>query len=59
MGPRHDPETLILTMDGGDSGLPDKEAVEALCRSVTRPLMILHGSDDNVVPFERGARAPS
>ena len=50
------PETLILTMESGDSGLPDREAVEALCRSVTRPLMILHGSDDNVVPFERGER---
>jgi pimeloyl-ACP methyl ester carboxylesterase/predicted glycosyltransferase len=50
------PETLILTMDGGDSGLPDKEAVERMCRSIRRPVCVIHGSRDAIVPFARGER---
>ena len=46
------PETLIAT-ELATSGLPDREAVEALCRSVTCPLRIVHGTNDQIVPFER------
>jgi pimeloyl-ACP methyl ester carboxylesterase/predicted glycosyltransferase len=50
------PETLILTMLGGDSGLPDVEAVEALCRSITCPAVVVHGTLDAVIPVARGER---
>jgi pimeloyl-ACP methyl ester carboxylesterase/predicted glycosyltransferase len=50
------PETLILTMIGGDSGLPDKEAAEQLCRSVRCPVFVVHGTADAVVPVARGER---
>jgi pimeloyl-ACP methyl ester carboxylesterase/predicted glycosyltransferase len=50
------PETLILTMDGGDSGLPDKAAVERLCRSIRCPVFVIHGSRDPILPVERGER---
>ena len=49
-------ETLILTMVGGDSGLPDLEAVEALCRSIHCPTFVVHGSADAVIPVARGER---
>jgi len=50
------PETLILTMLGGDSGLPDVEAVEALCRSIECPVFVVHGTADPVIPVARGER---
>jgi predicted glycosyltransferase len=50
------PGTLILTMDGGDSGLPDKEAVEQLCRGIRNPVCVVHGSRDAIIPFARGER---
>src|SRR5207342_1028449 len=50
------PQTLILTVLGGDSGLPDIEAVEALCRSVECPALVVHGSADAVIPIARGQR---
>jgi pimeloyl-ACP methyl ester carboxylesterase/predicted glycosyltransferase len=50
------PQTLILTMDGGDSGLADKEAAEELCASVRCPVFVVHGTDDLVVPLARGER---
>ncbi|HXY85303.1 MAG TPA: alpha/beta fold hydrolase [Gaiellaceae bacterium] len=50
------PETLILTMVGGDSGLPDVEAVEALCRSIECPTVVVHGTLDAVIPLGRGER---
>jgi pimeloyl-ACP methyl ester carboxylesterase len=50
------PETLILTMEGGDSGLPDKAAVEAMCRSVRCPVCVVHGTRDAINPLERGRR---
>ena len=50
------PQTLILTVLGGDSGLPDIEAVEALCRSVECPALVVHGSADAVIPIARGER---
>jgi pimeloyl-ACP methyl ester carboxylesterase/predicted glycosyltransferase len=50
------PETLILTMDGGDSGLVDREAAEKLCRSVKCPVFVVHGSEDLIQPLARGER---
>ena len=50
------PETLILTIDGSNSGLADKEAVEQLCRSIRSPVCVIHGSRDAIVPFARGER---
>jgi pimeloyl-ACP methyl ester carboxylesterase/predicted glycosyltransferase len=50
------PETLILTMLGGDSGLADVEAVEALCRSIQCPAFVVHGTADAVIPVARGER---
>ena len=50
------PETLILTMLGGDSGLPDVDAVEALCRSIRCPAVVVHGTLDAVIPVARGER---
>jgi pimeloyl-ACP methyl ester carboxylesterase/predicted glycosyltransferase len=50
------PETLILTMLGGDSGLPDVDAVEALCRSIRCPAVVVHGTLDAIIPVARGER---
>jgi pimeloyl-ACP methyl ester carboxylesterase/predicted glycosyltransferase len=50
------PETLILTMIGGDSGLADKEAAEQLCRSIGCPVFVAHGTADQVIPLQRGER---
>jgi pimeloyl-ACP methyl ester carboxylesterase/predicted glycosyltransferase len=50
------PETLVLTMLGGDSGLPDVDAVEALCRSIRCPAVVVHGTLDAVIPVARGER---
>ncbi|MEA2484403.1 MAG: hypothetical protein QOC55_2350, partial [Thermoleophilaceae bacterium] len=49
-------ETLILTMDGGDSGLADRAAAEAMCRSVRCPVGVVHGTQDAVNPLARGER---
>jgi pimeloyl-ACP methyl ester carboxylesterase/predicted glycosyltransferase len=50
------PEVLIATMGTSDPELPDRESVEALCRSVTCPMAVVHGSDDRVLGPERGRR---
>ncbi|MEA2428356.1 MAG: hypothetical protein QOF37_1984 [Thermoleophilaceae bacterium] len=50
------PETLVLTMDGGDSGLADRAAVEELCARISCPVFVVHGSEDNVLGPHRGAR---
>ncbi|MEA2410356.1 MAG: hypothetical protein QOC77_917 [Thermoleophilaceae bacterium] len=50
------PETLILTQESGDAGLPDKQAVEELCRRIDCPVMVIHGSEDRIVPLARGLR---
>ena len=49
------PETLILTMQGGDSGLADEAAAEALCRSDrAAPSSSSTARDDAIMPLERG-----
>jgi pimeloyl-ACP methyl ester carboxylesterase/predicted glycosyltransferase len=50
------PEVLIATMGVSDPELPDRDAVEALCRGVTCPIAVVHGSDDQVLGPERGRR---
>lgn len=51
-----DAQTLILTMDGGGSGLDDKEAVEELCRGIRCPVLVIHGTRDPILPPERAER---
>jgi pimeloyl-ACP methyl ester carboxylesterase/predicted glycosyltransferase len=48
------PETLILTVEGGDAGLPDAASVQALLRSIRCPVLVIHGSRDGVNPPDRG-----
>ncbi len=50
------PETMILSVEGDDAGLPDIAAAEALCRSIRCPTFVLHGSLDAIVPPDRGER---
>jgi pimeloyl-ACP methyl ester carboxylesterase/predicted glycosyltransferase len=50
------PETLVLTIEGGDSGLPHRDAVEAMCRGVRCPVCVVHGTRDQIIPAGRGDR---
>ncbi len=49
------PETLVQTQLAS-WGMPDLETVEALCRNVRCPLLVLHGTDDRISPVARGER---
>jgi pimeloyl-ACP methyl ester carboxylesterase/predicted glycosyltransferase len=49
------PETLIAT-DGGTSGFASREEVEACCRSLRCPVVVMHGTSDHIIRFERGVR---
>ena len=49
-------ETLVLTAVGADSGLADVAAVEELLRSIDCPAVVVHGSDDLIIPFDRSER---
>jgi pimeloyl-ACP methyl ester carboxylesterase/predicted glycosyltransferase len=49
------PETLVLTVEGTALDLPDRAAVEAMCRDVRCPVLIVHGSEDRVVDPAVGA----
>jgi pimeloyl-ACP methyl ester carboxylesterase/predicted glycosyltransferase len=46
-------ETLLLT--GPGVAEPDAAAAEAVCRQVRCPVLIAHGDQDAVVPYETGA----
>src|SRR5580692_7512404 len=46
-------ETLLLT--GPGVAEPDVGAAEAICRQVRCPVVIVHGDQDGVVPYETGA----
>ncbi|HEX4734802.1 MAG TPA: alpha/beta fold hydrolase [Thermoleophilaceae bacterium] len=50
-----DPETLILTQSAS-WGFPDRETGEKVCRSVRCPVVVIHGTEDQVQPFDRGVR---
>jgi len=46
------PETLLLTVPAA-SGLTEAEA-EAICRQVRCPVLVMHGDQDGIVPYEAG-----
>ena len=46
-------ETLLLT--GPGVAEPDVNAAEAICQQVRCPVVIVHGDQDGVVPYETGA----
>jgi pimeloyl-ACP methyl ester carboxylesterase/predicted glycosyltransferase len=46
-------ETLLLT--GPGIAEPDAAAAEAVCRQVRCPVLIVHGDQDAIVPYETGA----
>jgi pimeloyl-ACP methyl ester carboxylesterase/predicted glycosyltransferase len=48
-------ETIVATHMGG-FGYTDREGVEALCRSVDFPVVLAHGTDDEIIPFAWGVR---
>jgi predicted glycosyltransferase len=48
------PEALIASIDGDDREPADSPAWHALCRSVSCPVTIVHGTRDGVIPFEIG-----
>jgi pimeloyl-ACP methyl ester carboxylesterase/predicted glycosyltransferase len=49
------PEALIASVEGDDRDPSDSPVWRALCRTIACPVTVVHGSDDRVVPFERGA----
>jgi pimeloyl-ACP methyl ester carboxylesterase/predicted glycosyltransferase len=49
-------ETLVLTIEGDDAGLADRHEVEELCRRLTCPVLVIHGSDDRILGPDRGPR---
>jgi pimeloyl-ACP methyl ester carboxylesterase/predicted glycosyltransferase len=50
-----DAETLIATT-GSTSGFSSAEEVESFCRSLQCPVVVMHGTDDRIIQFERGVR---
>ncbi len=46
----------VLAMTRAEQGFADRESAEALCRSVSCPVVVVQGSEDQLVPPERGAR---
>ncbi len=50
-----DAETLIATR-GSTSGVASAEEVETLLRGLRCPVVVIHGTDDHIVEFERGVR---
>jgi pimeloyl-ACP methyl ester carboxylesterase/predicted glycosyltransferase len=46
-------ETLLQT--GPGVAEPDADAAEAICRQVRCPVLIVHGDQDGIVPYETGA----
>jgi pimeloyl-ACP methyl ester carboxylesterase/predicted glycosyltransferase len=50
-----DPETLIATQTA-DWGFPDRQTGERVCRAVECPVVVIHGTEDRIQPFDRGVR---
>ena len=48
-----DAETLILTILA--DGLGDRDAVGALMDRIERPVLVIHGTEDRIIPYEVGA----
>jgi pimeloyl-ACP methyl ester carboxylesterase/predicted glycosyltransferase len=49
------PEVLIASVEGDDREPADSPEWQARARSITCPVTVVHGTDDRIVPFERGA----
>jgi pimeloyl-ACP methyl ester carboxylesterase len=49
-----DAETLLLTGPGIDDATP--ETAEATCRQVRCPVLVVHGNEDAIVPYETGLK---
>jgi pimeloyl-ACP methyl ester carboxylesterase len=47
------PETLLLT--GPAAAAPTEADAEAICRQVRCPVLVVHGDQDGIVPYETGA----
>jgi pimeloyl-ACP methyl ester carboxylesterase/predicted glycosyltransferase len=45
-------ETLLLTVAA--VGTPDAEDAESICRQVRCPVLVIHGDEDGIVPYETG-----
>lgn len=52
------PETLIRTQFAS-WGVADLGEMEAICRRVRCPVLVLHGTDDRIVPYARGSASRS
>jgi pimeloyl-ACP methyl ester carboxylesterase/predicted glycosyltransferase len=52
-----DGETLVRTIDGALLEAGDTESVEATLRSVSRPVTVIHGTEDQISSVEVGRRA--
>jgi pimeloyl-ACP methyl ester carboxylesterase/predicted glycosyltransferase len=39
-----------------DPGYNDRDGAEALCRAVECPVVVVHGDEDRITPYERGQR---
>jgi pimeloyl-ACP methyl ester carboxylesterase/predicted glycosyltransferase len=50
------PQALTLTLAEGTSGFADVADVEALCATVRCPVLVVHGTEDRIVPPDRGER---
>ncbi len=46
----------VLAMTRAEQGVADRAAAEALCRAVRCPVVVAQGSEDRIVPPQRGAR---
>jgi len=45
---------VLIAEDGADAEI-DKQTVLELCEKVTSPVLVMHGSDDQISPLSRGA----
>jgi pimeloyl-ACP methyl ester carboxylesterase/predicted glycosyltransferase len=50
-----DSDALIASVDGDDRPPADSPEWQARLRSITCPVMVVHGTDDRIAPVERGA----
>jgi pimeloyl-ACP methyl ester carboxylesterase/predicted glycosyltransferase len=50
-----DPETMVV-VQGSAVGYTDAAGPEALCRGIGCPVVVAHGTDDQIVPFAWGER---
>ncbi|MDX6511389.1 MAG: hypothetical protein QOE36_893 [Gaiellaceae bacterium] len=50
------PETLVLSQQGPPTFAGGLAEFEELCRNIRCPVVVVHGTEDGVIPFERGVR---